>query len=387
MIAWPYALYFHTSLASSKMTVSAFFIRLRFGALLILLAGSAASCDYAPEWYDADDYDQIYPPGSVLALHLAESDADAGLPADGYSQLRLVARFSGERIDSTKRTVVFTTSAGTLAQSDAGGAATRMEVDLKSDNRAAVTLTAANTVGQAQIQAALKSLPEVGDTLSVAFVPVDADAVLTFVDPPSEAVADGATETVLRIQLDSNLPPAQRTVVVTTTAGSFDSENPKELTLQNVLGDEVSIPLTSPTDVTSAVIRARVATVSQEITLPFIRALPEAISVSIDPAVLSLGSNMTATVSAQTARARGTATQGTMLAFDVVPDSAGARPGYITNVTTTNNTGLATATFVPTDETYAGRVTIAVRHADTGVEGSGTILLVPEEDEDEDDNP
>lgn len=125
-------------------------------ALLALLA----ACDGG---YDRSEFKTPTDPGSQFLVLSAEGETL--LPADGASQLRIVARISP---DATSRDIDFSTSAGTLT-GGTGTSGTLRTVTADSSGRAEVVLQSASTPGTAVVTAQVKGVFQVAQSLSVAF--------------------------------------------------------------------------------------------------------------------------------------------------------------------------------------------------------------------------
>src|SRR5262245_44433466 len=188
------------------------------GFALLTLAGLALG---AGRCYDRNQYE---PPALIEeTLSISTEGGVVSIPADGVSRLRVIARIT-PRADLDKRTVVFSTSAGTLVGGNPGANASEREVVADSSGLAAIELQSGLQVGTAALQARIKEVPGLARTLAVSFTSADVDGVIRFVASPGSAPADGASRSTFTVQVSSSLPLGTE-VRFQTSGGQFVPEN------------------------------------------------------------------------------------------------------------------------------------------------------------------
>jgi len=341
-------------------------MRWRAFALVLLAAGllSANRC------YEQSDYD---PSPALLdqALTLRAAGGATTLPADGISRLGIIARVSPQA-DLDKRTVVFTTSAGTLVGGSDGGNGAR-EVEADSEGEARIELQSSQQVGEAVVRASVKEVAGLTRQLLISFVAADPDAVIRFTASPATAPADGATLSAFTVELSPSLPLGTE-VSFQTTLGSFAPEGATTVTRTADASFTATADLQSPGSLGTARIRATANQVTREATLRFVRALPDRITVATG-GTARVPATGSVTVTATFLREVGEVTAGTVATFTAA-DASGAPVGSFREVTTVGMGGQATATFMPGGTDFRGAVTLTVGAEGTGVTGSAQVEVV-----------
>jgi len=334
-------------------------------ALLAFLLLSASRC------YERSRYDPT--PGLIQAtLSLTTEGGQTSLPADGVSRLLLIAQIS-PGADLDKRTIVFSTSAGTLIGGTAGAAG--MEVPADSSGQAVIQLQSSQRVEVAVVKASVKEVPGITRQITIAFGASDPNATLQFVAHPDSAPADGASTSAFTVRLSPALPVGT-TVTFQSTAGLFAPENMAMVTRTADASSTATVLLVSPTTITTALVRATANNVTQEVTIDFQRALPDQITVSTNGKFqVKAAATDSISVTATFLRDRGTVTAGTVATFKAVTPS-GQSIGLFTDITTVNAMGQATATFLAPDVAYRGPATIVVGASGSGVTGTAPIQIV-----------
>lgn len=331
--------------------------------LLFAILPLAAGC------YDKGDYSPTEPP-ALESLTLSTAGNRTTLPADGVSRLRVVAQIRPDS-DPDKRTVVFTTSAGQWI-GGTGNTATERSVTADSSGQAALELQSAQQVGDATITASVQGVASLTRSLVIAFVAASPDDVIRFTAAPSSAPADGATVSRFTVQLSPALPLGTP-VQFRTTMGTFLPEGTATATRTPDGSYAVTADLASPATLGSARVSATANNVTREVTFDLVRALPDRITVSTNN-VLTVAPGGTLSVIATLERDIGTVTAGTVATFRA---TANGQPlGFFREITPTDGTGKATATFVVGETTFRGRATITVGAEGTGVTGSTIIEIV-----------
>jgi len=338
---------------------------MRFRCLVLFVAALALAV--LGGCYKKSDFSPSEPLVSSV-ITLSSPSGAMSLPADGFSRLRLEARLPGDPTFAN-RTVVFTTTAGTLSGGTAGTNCTGcVNVVADGSGIARVDLISAQQVGSATVTASPAAAPGIIASLSIDFVAANPDDILHFVAAPDRAPADGATLSTFTVAISPSLPTTSRQVTFAATAGTIVPPNP----VNADAGNRASADLQSPRTITSARVTATVNGVTREVPIRFERALPKIITVNANPAVATAAEGTTIQITATLIRDQGTVTDGTVVTFRAVR-ADGTPVGGFTNVTTTTN-GTATATFLPRTTT-PGTVIVTVGAQDTSVTGTVQIDL------------
>ncbi len=331
----------------------------------------AALALFAGRCYHKGDYSPTAP--AVLdALTLTTEGQQAVLPADGISRLRVIARLD-PAADPDKRTVLFSTTGGTLIGSaDASG---QVAVAADVEGVATVELQSPQQVGSAVVTAGVQNVPGLSRQLVISFVAADPDNLLRFTAAPTTAPADGATVSTFTVQLSPSYPfgtPVQ----FQSTAGLFQPENTAMVSRVASASYAVSADLASAATIGSARVSATAQNVSRQATIAFQRALPDLVTVSTNgtleaPATSSSGVTVVGTF----LRDVGKVTPGTVATFRATT-ADGAPIGFFRDATTVGSDGTATATFVAGETPYRGRATLRVGAEGSAVSGSTDVTVV-----------
>lgn len=337
----------------------------------LLATALAATALFAGRCYNKKDYSPTAPP-TADALVLTTASGQTSLPADGVSKLQIIARISPDA-DADKRTVLFSTTAGTLVGT--ANAANQIAVPADVTGTASVQLTSAQQVGIAVVTAQVQNVTGLSRQLTVSFTAADPGSVVQFVAAPASAPADGATISSFTVQLSPALPLGAQ-VQFQATAGLFQPENAASVTRTADGSYRVSADLASPTTIGSGRVTATANNISQQTTIDFQRALPNLITVATNGTFeLSPSTSSGVTVKGTFLRNVGTVTLGTVATFRATtPD--GAEIGFFRDVTTVGGSGVATATFLAGQTDYRGPVTITVGAQGSSVTGTTGITIV-----------
>lgn len=333
----------------------------------------AAALPWAPGCHESGDYTPTESRVSRF-MSLASADGRTTLPADGVSRLLLVATISADA-DPDRRTIVFTTSAGTLIGGQAAASGGR-QVTADATGRALVELQSAEQVGDAIVQAQVVAAPELVRQVLISFVEADPGSVIRFVAAPATAPADGATLSTFTVQLAPTLP-AGTEVTFTATQSGFGGAAAPTVTVPVDGSFRASADLESPAAIGFARVTATAAGFSQDARIDFHRALPDLVTVAVSAATVAASSDASVTVTGTFLRDVGTVTTGTVATFTAV-DAAGAPVGQFRNVTAIGQAtpSVATADFFPGTTAVRGLVTIRVGTAEGSATGTGTVEIV-----------
>ncbi|HEV2853502.1 MAG TPA: hypothetical protein VHC97_11925 [Thermoanaerobaculia bacterium] len=321
--------------------------------------------------YDKSDYS----PTSTLVdrvVVLSAANNATSLPADGFSRLRIEARLQGDP-DFAKRTVVFSTSNGTL---DGGTPVPNCNgcrmVPADGSGLATIDLVSSQQVGTAVVRAWPADAPGITASLNIGFGAAQPDQTVQFVAAPDRAPADGATISTFTVAVSPSLPAGSRQVTFQTTAGTFAPGNTASVQVNADAGGHASADLVSPRQITTARVTATVNSVTREASIRFERALPNVITAAVDMPIAPAATTTKIHVTATLLRNMGTVSDGTVVTFRATK-ADGTPVGLFTNVTTTTN-GMASADFLPNTAT-PGTVTITVGAQGTGVTGTVQVVL------------
>jgi len=334
---------------------------MRFRSLLlavclgVLLAGCYDKSDYSPTEQRIDD---IVTLGSVSGA--------TSLPADGFSRLQLEARLLGApALD--KRMVVFSTTDGTLEGGQAVANCTGcQQVEADASGRAVIDLVSSQRVGSTVVTASPVSAPGVLVQMTINFTAAQPGGTVQFVQAPERVPADGATLTTYTVQVSPSIPQASRTVTFTATAGTFAPSGQASVQVPVDGSNRASADLKSPSQIGTGRVLATINGVTQEVSVSFERALPNAIVVTAAPDSVPAAADSKVTITATLLRDIGNVSDGTLVTFK-------APVGRFTNITRTVN-GVATADYLP-GAGEARFVTITVGAQDTDVTGTVVVEL------------
>ncbi len=334
-------------------------------ASLGLLAALACN-NYHPKEYSPTQ------PGTVDSLSLSASAT--AIPADGFSTATITAQIDPAAAPD-RRTVVFTTSAGTfVGATDSGGKKVSVAADTL--GRASVQLQSQQVIQTATVDASVS----VGDQvlvdkrISIAFVAVGPNDLLRLSTSPSVGTADGATPVHVFADLSSGLPAGQRTVTFTTTLGTFADSKTATTMVTADSGNRATADLVSPA-AGQARITATVANTSATTLVDFSAALPETIVVSPDKPAIKASLDDSTTVTATLFRSVGTVTPGTVVTYKVIDPATKADLHFIIrSVTPSNSSQQSQAVVIAGNTTFRGTATIV---ASVGsVQGTADIDVI-----------
>jgi hypothetical protein len=339
------------------------FVSLASLALAALLL-SAGRC------YDKDDFSPTAPE-TLDALVLSTAGGATTLPADGVSRLRIVAQISPDA-SPDRRTVLFSTTAGTLIGTAANG---MVAVPADGTGRATIELQSAQQVGESVVSAGIQGVAGLTRQLVIGFVPANLDEVIRFTAAPTSAPADDASISSFTVRLSPALPVGTQ-VMFMTTAGTFQPGGASTVTLTADASATVTADLKSPATLGPGRVTATALSVSREAVIEFRRALPNRITVSTNGTfTVPPSSSAGVTVIGTFLRDIGKVSQGTVATFRATRESGGS-VGFFRDITTVGADGTATATFIPGETTQGGRVTLTVGAEGTAVTGTTTIEIV-----------
>jgi hypothetical protein len=331
----------------------------------------AALALFAGRCYDKKDYSPTAP-ATAEALTLGTANQQTSLPADGVSRLRIVARIAPDA-DPDKRTVLFSTTGGTLVGT--AGAGGQVPVAADSTGIASIELQSPQQVGAAVVTAQVQNVPGLSRQLTIAFTAAEPAGIIQFVAAPSTAPADGASISSFTVQLSPSLPLGTQ-VQLQATAGTFQPEGTASVTRTADGSYRVTADLASPTTIGRGRVTAAANNVSTQTTIDFQRALPHHITVATNGTFeVKPSTSQGVTVVGTFLRDVGTVTAGTVATFRATtPD--GASIGFFRDVTTIGADGKATATFLAGQTTYRGPITITVGAQGTSVTGTTGLTVV-----------
>lgn len=335
------------------------------GVRLILLAvtlSGAVSCD------SGDGY-PVDPADFEKYLTLTVEPAVETVPADGFSRVRLVAQLDSP--DNAHRTIVFTTTAGTLL----GGTAQGREVAAASDGRAIVELQSPVAAGVARVRASVKSAPEVAREIDVQFGTPNPDDIIRFVEVPPTAEGDGATQYRVTVQTASALFDGQRKVTFRVPEGRFAESNSPTADVPVGPENRTSVHFIAPVRVGSVVLVASVAGFSREFVVNVRPALPDRVVVEAGRFTLAAGVDKETTITARLRRSFGTPTPGLVVSFSAT-DSLDHPIGMFRNIQPSDATGQASAIYTAGNTLYRGPVRLVATVAENAVKGTSTLQIV-----------
>jgi hypothetical protein len=333
--------------------------------LAVLLLAALAGCNSPTE------------PDAAGSLSLTPAANE--IPADGFSRVSLTAEID-PRAAADRRTVVFTTTAGTLVgATEENGRKLSLAVD--SAGRAQVELQSERTVRTAVVTASVSA----GDqTLAVQraevrFVAVDAGALVRISTSTASAPADGATPVRVFADIAAGLPSGQRTVTFTTSLGGFGTPAAQtpSTTATADLSNRATADLFGPSDqVGQARVTATVGDTTVQTFVEFFRALPDTIVVSPSKQELTATASDSLTLTVTLLRNVGQVTQGTPVVVRVLNPETGADLNFLINgVAPSGSGGTTQATISAGGTTYRGPATIEVSVPGTSVRGRATIQI------------
>ena len=332
----------------------------------------AALALFAGRCYEKKDYGPTSPP-SLDALTLTTANQQTSLPADGVSRLRIIARISPDA-DADKRTVLFSTTGGTLVGGTAN-ATGQVPVAADSTGTASIELRSAQQVGSAVVTAQVQNATGVSRQITISFTAADPEAIIQFVAAPGRAPADGATTSTFTVQISPSLTIGSQ-VAFNATAGTWTPEGQASVTRTADGSYRASADLKSPTTISSGRVTVTVNNVSTQATINFERALPDIITVSSNGTFqVKPSTSSGVTIVATFLRNIGNVTPGTVATFRAFT-ADGAAIGFFRDISTVGNDGMARATFLVGETTYRGAVTIIVGAQGSSVTGTTGLTVV-----------
>jgi adhesin/invasin len=176
--------------------------------LCLLLAATAVSCHHP------DDY-LLTPTLADQVLSVTLSSAT--LPADGIARTTITAQLD-PRTDFDKRSVTFTTTAGTLIADGKEGSSITVSADTNA--KAVVELRSSTTAGTAHIDVTVAT---VSRSTTVEFQQLSREQVYDVAVSSASVPADGFTPVVITVQLKRLGTTDQRAVRFETSAGLFNA--------------------------------------------------------------------------------------------------------------------------------------------------------------------
>jgi hypothetical protein len=334
-----------------------------FGALPFLLVLAATLACY--------DKDESLPTAPEVTGALTLSASAASAPADGFTRIELNAQID-PRADADKRTINFSTTAGTFASNSA----TTLVVTADSNGRAQAFLQASTVAQTAIVEASVANAASVVRRLEIQFTSIAPSDLIRAAVSSSSAPADGATVLQVYADVAPGLPANQRTVTFTTSFGTFVATSGATATAVADGSNRATVDLRAPTSLGDARITATVGNAVAQTGVSFTRAYPNSILVNLDKlsvtASLSDSTNITTTL----LRNVGTVTPNTVVTYSAVDATTGGPLSLIfRNVTPSNTSGQSTATMSPGNTTFRGTATIRAR-TDDGTVGTANIEIV-----------
>ena len=336
----------------------------RISLLLATASALAGSCADVGTLATPDDV-------MMLAAELA------AIPAYGFSTTTITARISPQA-EERFRDVVFTTTMGSFPAGDPDDEST-IVATVDTSGTVSVTLQASPQTGTASVTAEIRDgrAVKVARAINVEFEPLAASDVISIQAMSSTAPADGMSVTDIVARIASGVPIVQRSVVFTTTAGSFGPVSPTQRTQAAGSDNLARVGLISPREPGFAVVSAILNGREARAVVEFKPALPDGIAVSVFGNL-----QMTATfatksvVEAELFRTSGTVTPGTEVIFRAFDETTGNQFGFFSGVTPSDSQGLVRADFTPGNTIERGEATIRVRIPGTGILGRVRIEIV-----------
>lgn len=333
--------------------------------LTCCLALSGLAC------YDKSEYSPTAPE-TVNALTLSASAST--LPADGFSRLELIARID-PNADASRRSVVFTTTAGSLVGSSAGDQRS-LTVTADSNGEARAFLQSSTVVQTAIVQASVANVASVVKTLEIQFQTVPGSELLRIGTSATSAPADGATVVQVYADIAAGTPTSQRTISFTTSAGTFVATGNTTASAVADGSNRATVDLKSPADLAEARVTASGNGTSAQAGISYYRALPDNVLVAPDKIQLKATLDDSTNVAVTLLRSVGTVTRNTVVTYTVLDADTGATLNFIIrNVTPSDTTGRSQATIVAGNTTFRGNAIIRAT-TEGGKSGQATIVIV-----------
>jgi len=277
------------------------------------------------------------------------------LPADGFSRVRITANVKLVGGTPAQRTVTFKASAGTLI--GPSGAGSSLDVLPDGSGMASVDLVSDSAPAVAHVTATLVGVVR---QIDIPFVGTDVSHTITLGASPGSGVADGRSPVRIIVQINAALPADKRTVRFNATLGTV---NPSSIDVNS--SNTATVELTSSA-IGNARVTATVNGASTDIVVPFARALPDRLAVTVNQPRVEYPNGVTVTVTLL--RDVGDVSPQTQVNYDA-RDAAGNRVGTFVGVTSSSG-GVSQATFFPAADTSAGIVTITASVPGAAATGS-----------------
>jgi len=343
---------------------------------LIAVALMAVTCG---QRFAKDDFSPTSP-SVVDALQLAP--ARQSIPADGFSAATVTATLSAESALKF-RTVVFTTTRGTIVGASGDGLTLERSVEV-STRTATVQVQSSRTVETTRVTATVKDVEGLGREVLIDFAPPVASDILRVTAGADSAPADGATLVPITAEISGALPAARRTVTFTTTAGLFvgnpavsDGSATSTIKQDADSSNHTTVYLRSPSDrIGTAFVTALVDSepaYSASTSVQFVRAAAKQMTITLDKAAVANDETSSVGITVSLIREPGVPTQGVVVTFEGV-DSAGRTRGLFTSVSRSDATGDVKATFTPGTEAALGP--LRIRASADGLTASATVQII-----------
>ena len=242
----------------------------RLGCCLVA-ATTAAGC------YQPDDY--LIGPSQDQALVVTVSAAT--MPADGISRVTITAQLD-PHTDADKRTLTFTTTAGTLSFGGKEGLSMTAPADI--NGKAIVELRSSTTAGTAQLEVTVAT---VSRTASVEFVKLTRAEAFDGAVSGTSVPADGFSKVLISVTLKRVGTIPQRAVRFETSAGTLIATGQTDSRAVTVTADETGraeVALQSEKTIGTARVRVTAIDISQDFDITFTPVNPaQIITVSATP--------------------------------------------------------------------------------------------------------
>jgi hypothetical protein len=319
------------------------------------------------------DLNQVAEPDDVMVLTASPET----VPANGYSVSQITAQISPQA-DQRLRDVIFSTTLGRFPAADP---ATPQVVvaTAQEDGRATVALQSSPQFGTAVVSAEIREgqAVKIARSTEVKFAGVSASDVITLTTASETAPADGATPTEIFARIADAVPLLQRSVLFTTTAGTFGPQNQQQVTRTASSNNIAAAELVSPRLPGVGIVTATLNNIQVTTAVAFEPALPDQISVSVFGS-LQVKATFASKISveAKLERVVGQVTPGTEVVFRAFDESTGQTFGFWSGVNLSDTQGMVTAEFTPGNTTERGEATIRVRVPGNEVSGRVRIEIV-----------
>lgn len=345
-------------------------LRLGFGIFLVLLV--VAACDQ-------HDPDASMPTSPVFQAALTLTASAASIPADGFSTVLVTAQISPDA-DADKRTVEFTTSAGTFVGAPTTVPVTK-KVEADASGRAEVELRSSNQIETAVVEAKVKDaddndVPGLIKRLMIDFTPADTSTVVRISTAAASGDADGVSTVAVFADVAAGIPSDQRAVTFATSLANSSFVQPMPIAPNS--SNRATADLKS-TVVGTARVTATVNGFTAETTIDFGPARPDSVMVTLDPKMLTQGGGGESTVSVTLARlpGRGTVTDNLQMIYSAVAKATGQSLQLSFTDQSLTNDQAASANVALGGEIFTGTATIRARVEGGSVVGEADLEILP----------